>query len=444
MRPSREHPDTAAAQWAASGALWLTGDPAGKPDHSRAAIVSRARLVADSFTAATGVPIDVGIELAGRAAQLGLSRRGRISAGGATRLLEASDGWCALTLARAGDWAAVPALVATADYGTAPGPDIRASSTADSVVADAWKAITRWSAQRPATDVVARARLLGLPAAVLGEQAPARPIVRRIGPAGAARTPAGCLVVDLSSMWAGPLCGRLLRQAGATVIKVESPSRPDGTRAGAPAFFDWMNAGKLCYATDFDDARLLRELLLRADVVLESSRPAALTRRGLGPELPARPGRVWARITAHGTGHGAHWTGFGDDAAVAGGLVAVGAGGPYFCADAVADPLTGLKAARAVVESLARGGGELIELSLSAVAAEYAALPIVPATPGLLAARPTAPTVTAHASRLGGDNAAVHLLADSLSRSDHTGPVDAHGTLCHSPLKRSIFFNDTN
>ncbi|WP_410872881.1 CoA transferase [Nocardia sp. A7] len=381
-----------ATDWATCGALWLTGDPDGAPDQSRAAILPRARAVADGFTARTGIAIDVGVELTGRAALLGLSRRGRISAGGATRLIATRDGWCALTLARDVDREAIPALLETA------------------TVSDHWAAITEWATNIPAAEVTARARLLGLPVAALGEQAPAAPVVRRIGPVGPPRSPSGCLVVDLSSMWAGPLCGRLLRQAGATVIKVESPSRPDGTRR-TPRFFDWMNAGKLCCSIDFDEPETLRTLLARADVVLESSRPSALTRRGLGPDLPARPGRVWARITAHGSGIGANRAGFGDDAAVAGGLVGIAEGGPYFCADAIADPLTGLEAARSVSEALARGGGELIEVSLSAVAAEYAALPTTPALPRQVAARPASPRIAGRASALGADRDAVHALA---------------------------------
>ncbi|MGY0499493.1 CoA transferase [Nocardia sp. FBN12] len=381
-----------ATDWAACGALWLTGDPDAAPDQSRSGILAHARTVADGFTARTGVPIDVGVELTGRAALLGLSRRGRISAGGATRLIATRDGWCALTLARDVDREAIPALLETA------------------TVSEPWTAVTRWAADLSASEVTARARLLGLPVAALGEQTPARPVVRRIGPAGPPRSPSGCLVVDLSSMWAGPLCGRLLMEAGATVVKVESPSRPDGTRR-TPRFFDWMNAGKLCYSVDFDAPEALRSLLARADVVLESSRPTALTRRGLGPDLPGRPGRVWARITAHGSGIGANWTGFGDDAAVAGGLVGIAQGGPYFCADAIADPLTGLEAARSVAEALARGGGELIEVSLSAVAAEYAALPTTPALPRGVAIRPASPRITGRGSAPGADRDAVHALA---------------------------------
>lgn len=149
----------------------------------------------------------------------------------------------------------------------------------------------------------------------------------------------GLLVVDLTSMWAGPLCGQLLARAGAVVVKVESPRRPDGTRGGDPAFFDWMNSGKLSYSIDFDkDADDLRALLAAADIVLEGSRPAALARRGLGPhECPPQPGRVWLRITGYGTGEpDAQRVAFGDDAAVAGGS---GATVPARCSAVMRSPI---------------------------------------------------------------------------------------------------------
>ena len=113
---------------------------------------------------------------------------------------------------------------------------------------------------------------------------PSRRAIYPFGAATTARSPSGLLVADLSSMWAGPLCGQLLAQAGATVVKVESAARPDGTRAGPPAFFDWMNGGKLSYVADFDQPSGLRRLLAAADIVIESSRPAALARRGLGAD----------------------------------------------------------------------------------------------------------------------------------------------------------------
>lgn len=319
------------------------------------ALLRQAQTVADDFTALTGVPVDATELLTGRAALLDIAPQGQVSAGGATRLSAARDGWCALTLSRPDDIAMIPALL-----------------QADSVDADAWPAIRRWMAETSAAAVAERARLLGLPVAVLGETAPAPPVVRPLGPPGAVPL-AGLLVADLSSMWAGPLCGQLLARAGATVVKVESWGRPDGSRAGAPEFFDWMNGGKLSYAVDFDDPRDLAALIEVADVVIEASRPTALARRGLGPDtVSAQPGRIWLRITGYGTdGDRADWVAFGDDAAVSGGLVEYEDGAPVFSGDAIADPLTGLHAAAAVAASWERGGGELIEFSMAAVAAGY-------------------------------------------------------------------------
>ena len=71
-----------------------------------------------------------------------------------------------------------------------------------------------------------------IPAAALGEVAATSPRIERMGFRAEAHRIAGLLVADLSSMWAGPLCGQLLARAGATVVKVESPRRPDGTIKG--------------------------------------------------------------------------------------------------------------------------------------------------------------------------------------------------------------------
>lgn len=353
-----------------------------------AALPAHAQRVADAMP----VDVDVLELLTGRAALLGLDPPGRISAGGASRLLPTCDGWWALTLSRADDVAAVPALV-----------------ECDRVGADPWPVITAWSGEVLAADAVARARLLGLPAAALGETASAAPRLTAIGRPAAPRPLSGLLVVELASMWAGPLCGRLLTRAGATVVKVETPARPDGTRHGSPAFFDWMNAGKLCCAADLDSAELHR-LVSAADVVIEGSRPAALRRRGLSPERLAGPdGRVWLRITGHGAdGERAEWVAFGDDAAVSGGLVGTSGDGPVFAGDALADPLTGLHAAHAVVASVRCGGGELIEMSMAAVAATYAALPGADE----IEVPPQRPAPSPPASALGADNDVVTRLLD--------------------------------
>jgi crotonobetainyl-CoA:carnitine CoA-transferase CaiB-like acyl-CoA transferase len=165
-----------------------------------------------------------------------------------------------------------------------------------------------------------------------------------------------------------------------------------------------MNTGKLSYAVDFAEPAGLRQLLEAADVVIESSRPAALAQRGLGPA--PRDGQVWLRITGHGTeGERANWVAFGDDAAVAGGLVGGTDTDPVFCGDAIADPLTGLHAALVVAESLHRGGGALIEMSMAAVAATYAADDRSAETPCT-----AAPAPSLSAAELGADNATVERL----------------------------------
>lgn len=387
--------DVSTPDWGSSGLAYLTGMPDEPPDFSCAAVLPRAQQVADGIGCRTGLTIDAATLLAGRAALLGLRRGGRISAGGATRLLATYDGWCAVTLSRPDDVEAVPALLESS-----------------SIAADPWPHLQRWVAARSGAAVTDRARLLGIPAAILGETPPAPPRVDRTG---RARTPpalADVLVVDLSSMWAGPLCAQILAQAGATVVKVESPTRLDGTRAGSHDFFDWMNHGKLSYAANFDTNRSrLRGLLSAADVVIEGARPAGLARRGLGPgDVPARSGRVWLRITGYGTdGADADRVAFGDDAAVSGGLVGHSDSGPVFCADAIADPLTGLEAALAVLVSLAGGGGELVEVSLAAVAATYAGLLNAGGAEGL-ASPPGRPTASGPASVLGADNVAVEQL----------------------------------
>lgn len=355
-----------------------------------AAVLAQAEDWARAISALAGVDVHAAELLGGRAVLLGLPAGGRVSAGGATRLMAAADGWCALTLSRDDDLDAVPALVESGVSGTDP-----------------WPVVERRVAELGVVAFAERARLLDLPVGVLGETSPAPPTVRTVGRRTSPGALTGLLVVDLSSMWAGPLCGRLLTRAGATVVKVESRRRPDGTRAGPTAFYDWVNSGKLSYAADFDQPGELSRLLAAADVVIESSRPAALERRGLGhAALPSRDGRIWLRITGHGTvGDRAHWAAFGDDAAVSGGLVAGTADAPRFCGDAIADPLTGMHAARAVLESHARGGGEVVELAMSAVAAQYAALPrggeIICST-GLSRVPPAAP--------LGADNEVVDRL----------------------------------
>src|ERR1700692_855657 len=140
--------------------------------------------------------------------------------------LRGPEGGCALTLSRPEDLEAVPALLELPE------------------VDDPWTSLGAAAIRRSVADFVARARLLDLPAAMVGEVGAAEPTVTQHNPP-SARSIGDLLVVDMSSMWAGPMCGRLLAAGGASVVKVEAPARPGGPGSGARRFFDWMNSEKL-------------------------------------------------------------------------------------------------------------------------------------------------------------------------------------------------------
>ena len=393
--------DDAVEAWAASGAMALTGRADGPALGPPAGLVPGLRRAAAALAAATAelgaeVRVDPLALLGERAALTRLRRGGTVTCGEGGRLLPTTDGWIAASLTRPEDWDSVAAWV-----GAAP----------------TWEDVADAVARRSVADVVAEGVLLDLPVAALPEAPPtvAPTVAIRLGQA-SARPVGDLLVVDLTALWAGPLCGSLLAAAGARVAKVESTGRPDGARIGPAPFFDLLNAGKASVALDLASPRgrrQLRALLDRADVVLEASRPRALEQMGIHrDELLATAGgpRVWLSLTAHGrTGAARERVGFGDDAAVSGGLVVRDEDGPCFCADAVADPTSGLVAAAAVATALAGGGRWTIDLALSAVAASLSG-PTLPVPPGVEAAPPRARRADGRAARLGADTASV--LAD--------------------------------
>ena len=156
-----------------------------------------------------------------------------------------------------------------------------------------------------------------------------------------------------------------------------------------------MHAGQRSVALDFrddSDVATLAALLAAADVVIEGSRPRALEQLGISAvDLASRGPRVWVSLTGYGRDPAhAMRVALGDDAAAAGGLVGWADAGPVFVADAVADPVTGLVAARAIVDAVASGGRWLIDLALARVAsavAPRAGDPVVRPLPRGLAGR---------------------------------------------------------
>lgn len=289
-----------------------------------------------------------------------LAPAGSTSANGTCRLLPAANGWVALNLARPEDEELLPALFGTPQVGSA------------------WDFAERGCASMTTQALVERATLLGLPLAALGEAAgAAASTTHRIGRP-AVVGPRRLAVVDLSSLWAGPLCGSLLARMGCDVVKLESRARPDAARLSTPQFYAELNGAKSRRVVDFASGggrQSLRNMLQAADIVIEASRPRALEQLEINAAalVRSRPGKIWVSLTAHGReGSAGLRVGFGDDAAVAGGLVAYHKGQPRFVGDAIADPLGGLAAARAVLAAMAEGGGVLIEARLAGAAAEVA------------------------------------------------------------------------
>lgn len=348
--------DHGLAGWAASGAMALTGRASGPPLVAPGDVTGRLQddldVVAEQARARLGTTVDlpdVGI-LGERAAMGDLRRDGPRSCGGAFRTIRATDGWFGLSLARPDDVGLVPALT-------------------DGRTDDPWEAVARWSADVSRAEASERATLLSLPHATW----PPLPLEDRtaveLSPGGRReRRRERPLVVDMSALWAGPLCAHLLGLAGCDVVKVEDVGRPDGARHGPAEFFDLLHGGHDGVSTDLvrHGATRLLELLHRADLVIESARPRALRQLGIRAEDLVSAGVIWVSVTARGRGSDA--VGFGDDVAVAGGLAIDDGEAVLPVGDAIADPLTGARAAAAASMALAEPVASLVDVSMIHVA----------------------------------------------------------------------------
>ncbi len=271
------------------------------------------------------------------------------------KLVRTRDGWIAVNLARPEDRATVAAWLEC------------------DIDIDTWDAVRDIAAERTSSALLEQAVLLALPVALVSESAPAAPPISRKGTRPWKQL-AEMRVIDMSALWAGPLCGGLLAEAGMTVIKVEDPLRPDPTRSATPNHDRRLNGRKQRTCISLSTPELLMAIF-DADILITSARAHALARLGLTPDalFSRKPGLIWVAITAHGFGGpNAMRVGFGDDCAAAGGLVSWKDEGPHFLGDAMADPLTGLRGAHLALKQVAKAESGFIDVALATISAEFA------------------------------------------------------------------------
>lgn len=193
---------------------------------------------------------------------------------------------------------------------------------------------------------------------------------------------AGLVVADLSRVLAGPYCTMLLGDLGATVIKVESRAG-DETRSWSPpeyegesTYFLSVNRNKRSVVLDFtdpDDLAVARQLLDRADVVVENFKPGGLDRFGLDYDAVrvGNPAVVYASISGFGDAGGAGLPGYDLLVQALSGMIDL-TGSPdgegFRSGVAVFDVMTGLHASTGVLAALHHrdrtGEGQRLHLNL--------------------------------------------------------------------------------
>ncbi|MGP4017422.1 CaiB/BaiF CoA transferase family protein [Saccharopolyspora sp. 5N708] len=193
----------------------------------------------------------------------------------------------------------------------------------------------------------------------------------------------GVVVADFSRVLAGPYATMLLADLGATVIKVERPGSGDDTRSWGPpwtehssSYFESVNRGKRSITLDLGDPQdqeSARELIRRADVLVENFKHGSLARYGLDYESAREinPRLIYTSISGFGSKDGAHLPGYDFVVQALGGLMSITGepdGPPMKVGVAVVDVLTGKDAALGIMAALRHreltGFGQHVEVNL--------------------------------------------------------------------------------
>lgn len=194
----------------------------------------------------------------------------------------------------------------------------------------------------------------------------------------------GIVVADFTRVLAGPYCTMLLGDMGAEVIKVERPGAGDDTRAWGPpyapsgqsTYFAGVNRNKTTVGIDLstaDGVQAARDLVDRADIVIENFKVGTLERLGLDYASVSahHPGLIFCTISGFGSGEGRDLPGYDLLVQAMGGLMSItgpGPGEPTKVGVALVDVITGLHATVGVLAALhhrdATGEGQRLEVNL--------------------------------------------------------------------------------
>lgn len=194
----------------------------------------------------------------------------------------------------------------------------------------------------------------------------------------------GVKVIELAHIMAGPVCGMMLADLGADVIKVEKPTGDDTRRMvppeinGEAAAYMMMNRNKRGISLNLKDPAaldVLRKLLAEADVVVENYRKGTMERLGLGFDalLEINPRLIYCEISGFGrTGPYAERGGFDLIAQGMSGVMSITGEGPGRPPVKVAAPISDINAgilaamgiAAAYANVLKTGQGQKVDTSL--------------------------------------------------------------------------------
>ena len=189
----------------------------------------------------------------------------------------------------------------------------------------------------------------------------------------------GIVVLDLTRVLAGPYCGTLIADMGATVIKVENPIGGDDSRSMGP----FINGNSVYYA-NFNRSKLgctlnlktfeVKELVKKADIIIENYRPGTMEKLGLGyDELKkVNPAIIYGAVSGFGhTGPLSKRAGYDIIGQAMGGLMSTTGwpGGPATRSGTpLGDVLGGLNLAIGILAALVNrektGLGEKVDVAL--------------------------------------------------------------------------------